>query len=68
MNIIKQLFKGNLIQNKKNYFVLSNDANQHKVNDSYGFLWKLVNETKDRDAAWTFQKKWYLELYGLKTE
>jgi len=71
MNIIKQLFKENLIQNTKNYFVLSedsDDSNQHQVNDSYDFQWKLVNETKERDTAWSFQKKWYLELYGFKTE
>lgn len=71
MNIIKQLFKENLIQITQNYFVLSNDSddtNQHQVNDSYDFQWKLVNETKERDTAWAFQKKWYLELYGFKTE
>lgn len=66
-----QLFKQDVQTLKSNLIVVAAQSeyeNQAQNNESYSLQWKMVDEIEEKKKAWAMQKRWYLELYGFKTE
>jgi len=55
--------KENLLELKKS----SSQKNQRQTNKAFSSKWKSVSKTK-REPAIHFQRKWFLQLYGFRSE
>lgn len=68
---ISHLFS-NEVQHLKSNLIIVTDSSEHENqsqnNESYSLQWKMVDEIEEKKKAWAMQKRWYLELYGFKTE
>ena len=42
--------------------------NQQQTNDSFSEKWTKYNESEEKESLYRFQREWYLQLYGFKTE
>jgi SAM-dependent methyltransferase len=59
------------IQVNGNYLVLDqspSEKNQQQTNEAFSAKWKKVEEKDDLAQMESFQKEWYLKLYGFETE
>ena len=65
-NIFKEkiFFKNNFIQLKK----ISRDKNQQHTNKAFSEKWVQYEKTNDKKKYYDMQKKWYLKLYGFRSE
>lgn len=56
---------------EKNYYVLKSSAgevNQQQTNEIFSDKWSQVNNKEDIGKLETFQKEWFLKLYGFDSE
>lgn len=68
--MIKQIFK-NKIEVNKNFIHLINIANarnQQQTNEAFSEKWTEYEKTSEKEKLYTFQKEWYLKLYGFESE
>jgi ubiquinone/menaquinone biosynthesis C-methylase UbiE len=59
------------IKLKHNYATLvklSQFSNQQHTNEAFAAKWDIYSRNDEKELAFTFQKNWYLELYGFSTE
>jgi ubiquinone/menaquinone biosynthesis C-methylase UbiE len=66
----KSLFKEQ-IEIEKNLIYLhhiSEHTNQQHTNDSFSEKWTEYENTNEKEKFYDMQKKWYLNLYGFKSE
>ena len=47
---------------------ISEHENQQQTNEAFGAKWEFVENIKEKQRIFEFQKKWYLTLYGFETE
>ena len=67
---LKELFIESL-DIEKNYIVLERATerkNQNQTNDVFSEKWEFVKADKNIDQLGSFQKEWFLKLYGFESE
>lgn len=67
---LRKIYKCQLTVDK-NYVFLANTSsatNQQQTNDVFSEKWTQYDKSEEKENLYTFQRKWYLELYGFKSE
>lgn len=68
--MLYEVFKENIDINNNFIHIKSNSEvfNQQQTNEVFSEKWTEYEKTNEKEKLYTFQKEWYLKLYGFESE